>query len=242
MIKVLFYTFVTLILLACNMKDAVDFENDRNRIITEQFKDTIIINDTTIVEVYVVVHDTIRDTIRDTIYTTRADKMITLEIEGVITFSEQWVDSKNAGQVYNRIFLPSAINGRFLMDWSDDGKKIHTSMSFERGEYVSNDRVEWLQNLVIATRYLNFETQNTLFPLGHNFGTNHYFAATTKNSNNQFFAKNDLQNILTINFREVSSEKFYMVIDGTILYYDKNPSNSKSYMKYKLEFLLSISN
>jgi hypothetical protein len=222
------------------MKDAVDFENDRNRIITEQFKDTIVINDTTIVEVYVVVHDTIRDTIRDTIFTTREDMLIPLEIEGVITFSEQWVDSKNAGQVYNRILLPSAVNGRFFMDWSEDGKKIHSSISFERGEYVSNDRVEWLHSLVVATRYLNFETHNTLFPLGHNFGTNHYFAATTKNSKNQFFAKNDLQNILTVNFREVTADKFYMVIDGTILYHDKSPSDSKSYMKYKLEVPLIL--
>ncbi len=233
-IKVFIYVFITTILIACNMKDAIDFEDDKNRIISEQLRDTFYINDTTFVEVRVVVHDTIRDTIRDTIYINQQRETIKLINDKPVTFTEKWINAQETPENYKRIFFPSVIIGDFLLNINENGKIVFANIFFDRGEYVSDSRIEWLSDLTIGPRFLKYETKNTLSPFGQNLGGNNYFYATTKNKKNQLFRKSEPQNIVFVSFKEESTNRFNMIIEGTLIYNDKRPEFKEFYFEFEL--------
>lgn len=241
-LKILFLTFVTLIIIACDSQNAIDFEDDKNRIISEMVRDTVFINDTTIIVETEIVHDTITDVVYDTIYITKERKLYELFINNNVQLTEYWYDGddlKSYLKTYSMNEVSNLINGTLYLDSLEDNVLIHTNFNFTRTNYRNEKRDEWLFKLLINTRYLNFDNETILLPFGQNPGFFHYFTAITTNSKNEYFSKVSQNSLLRINFKEKRKNSFIMEIEGVMLLEDikiKDLGNPKSY----ITFILSI--
>lgn len=231
--KIFLLTFITLILIACDSKNAVDFEDDKNRIISEMVRDTVFINDTTYIIETVVVHDTIKDVIYDTIYINKERKLIQLELNGQVQYSETWIKG-NERKTFNKAYKQNTINGTFYLDSLEDNVLIYTNMTFTRNEDNIENSTEWLFKLLLNTRFLNFDNETIILPFGQTPGIFHYFTVITTNKSKNNFPKVSQNNLLRINFNNKQGKSFNMVIEGVLLKEDSDLINPNSYINFTL--------
>lgn len=231
--KIFLFTFVTLIIIACDSKNAIDFEDDKNRIISEMVRDTVFINDTTVIVETIVVHDTIVDKIYDTIYINKERKLIQLELNGQIQYSENWFKG-NERKSFNKSYLQNTITGTFYLDSLEDNVLIHSNMTFTRNEDNIENSTEWLFKLLLNTRFLNFDNETILLPFGQTPGIFHYFTVITTNKNKTNYSKISQNNLLRINFNNKQGNSFNMVIEGVLLKEDSDLINPNSYINFSL--------
>lgn len=231
--KIFLLTFITLILIACDSKNATDFEDDKNRIISEMIRDTIFINDTTIIIETEIVHDTITDYVYDTIYINKERKLIQLELNGQIQYSETWIKA-NERKTFNKTYQQNTIAGTFYLDSLVDNVIIHSNMTFTRNEDDIENSTEWLFKLLLNTRFLNFDNETILLPFGQTPGIFHYFTVITTNKNKTNYSKVSQNNILRINFNNKQENSFNMIIEGVLLKEDSDLINPNSYINFSL--------
>lgn len=240
MYKILILTYITFILIACNSKNAVDFEDDKNRIVSEMIRDTIFRTDSIEIVRTEVVHDTIRDTIYDTLYVEKERRKIEYFIDAGIEFTESWFFDKKP-YTSTSFIDEKQLSGRFLLDSSNQNSILSVNLNFtRRRDNIPENINEWLHKLIINSHYLELHNQTTLQPFGQNLGFFHYFTAVTTNKGFNYFTKTQPNyNLVIVSFEEQSPTKMNMYINGEILKENVNNIDSTSFISFRFKIPLS---
>lgn len=233
--KIYIISFLVFLALACK-ENALDYESDDNRFISELVKDTVIIKDS----VYVI--DTLVETIRDTIYVDKHKNFKQVYIDGAIAFSETyWSTSEGDYVTVHETYTENNVKNTFILDQTDSYKILHVNMDFTRNRYTFINRDELVYKVIVNTRYLNMDNVNYLHPFGWNLGLLHYFNVITINKNNKYFSKLDANNIMSIEFENYPQDekRSKMIINCSVLKHERSPEPN-NFISFRLDVPIRI--
>jgi hypothetical protein len=225
-------------LISCTQDD-LDFEQDKNRVISEFVRDTIYITDSVYIVEEKIIIDTLYETIRDTVYLNNQKDFKEVHIDGAISFSETyWDDYTQKFIKINHFYTERDVKSNFILDQDEDQKILHANIDFSRNNYNGANRDEWISKIQISTRYLNMNNVNYIHPFGWNLGLLHYFNVITLNKNEQYFSKLHANNLLKIEFENYYNfNRSKMKIEGLVL---KNSAGGLYQEKDFIYFTLDI--
>lgn len=212
-------------LIACN-ENALDFESDKNRVISELVRDTIFVTDSIYIVEEVVKIDTLIETIRDTVYLDKQKDFKQVYVDGTIAFSETyWNSSEQRFITLNEHYTESYLKNTFILDKTDSQSILHVNMDFTRTGKGNSNRDEWVFKIQVNSRYLNMDNINYLHPFGWNLGLLHYFNVITVTKEDTYYSKLDANNLMQIEFekyyQDISRSK--MKVTGVVLKKDRSP-------------------
>ena len=237
--KELIFAILCIILLQSCEKDAIDFENDRNRIISEYKRDTIYVTDSIIVIQTLVVIDTIKTFVHDTIYLNKERKLRDVKIDGKVEFIETyWNNDFGDFKSIKEIYLAKDLKYNITLEDDDLSKILYVDLDFLRYDYVNKSRDEWISEILINSRYLNIFNTNMLRPFGTGIDSLHYFNIISTDNDKKYYSKLDQNNYVRISFNnDLDKNRMLMIIEGIVL---KNNAPNTVFPMYYLSFSLAV--